>query len=424
METLRGLDKISAKFERCGAAIKLCSVIFLSFGSVSAATPADAYGEMERGNYTSAAAKWQSVIASEPEYVLAINYLGYCEMMLGNYKAAVEHYIRADAISQSLDSKAGAQWAYLAAEQFGESIPWGKAALKIDPQNYGVKYRLAIAQHSLGDSAAAERSYGEIIEVHGARSVTLAPRGQLIPYYQAIQYTGSTLKSSGFDAGIFALWNLDSGMSAGAGYAYNQVENPKSSDPYNTSEIRLLTGFLFKDLSSLTFNSHILASDSSFLNRGVTLSATYRAGFFSGLAITADALIFPQHKGGAVTPMYYLRLSRHFELGLGATGQVIGFSRSTQLYGAAQATLRYCVSIFCAAVGGLYGSLFTPLLDSANILAYNPDDLTLQGYTKLSLRPMDFIELSAAYSLARWKAINGETPVSGIFSIAVTGSLK
>lgn len=405
----------------------LCCAVFLATpfkGSLSAATPAEAYEQMSQTNYASAAAIWQAVIEEEPEFVVAINNLAYCKMMLGEYDAAAELYMKADAISQNLDSKAGVQWAYLAAGRAAESIPWGKAALTLDATNYWVKYRLALAHEAMDNAEAAEKDYSELVAVHGTRSVTLAARGQLIPYYQAINYSGSSLKSTGFDAGMFALWNFDAGTTTGAGYAYNSVQNPKGGDAYTTQEIRLMTGFLFNDMSSVTLNGHVLSSNTSFLNRGVTLSATHRNSLDGGLSLTADALVFSQHGGAGVTPMYYLNLSRHWQLGVGGSLQVIGFARSLDIYGAAQVALRYCASFFCLSAGGLYGSLFTPVLDAGNILAYNPDDLTLQGFAKLSLRPADFIEISAGYTYAKWKAISGETPVSGIFSVAVTGSLR
>ncbi len=393
-------------------------------GHLAATTPAQAYEQMAQADYTAAAETWQNIIKGEPEFVVAINNVAYCKMMLGEFDAAADLYMKADAISQSLDAKAGVQWALLAAGRPAQSIPWGKAALGLDATNYWVKYRLALAHEAMNDGEAAEKDYSEIMQTHGARSVTLAPKGQLIPYYQTINYSGSSLKSTGFDTGMFALWNFDAGTTTGAGYAYNSVQNPKGGAAYTTQEIRLMTGFLFGDMSSVTLNSHILASNSSFLNRGVTLSATHRNSLDAGLALTADALIFPQHGGAGVTPMYYMNLSRHWQLGAGGTLQVIGFSRSLEINGAAQAALRYCASLFCMSAGGLYGSLFTPIIDAGNILAYNPDDLTLQAFAKLAVRPVDFVEVSAGYTFARWKAISGETPVSGVFSVTVTGSLR
>lgn len=407
--------------------LSLSCAVFLATplkGGLFAATATEAYEQMSQTHYASAAATWQAVIQEEPEFVVAINNLAYCKMMLGEYDAAAELYTRADVISQNLDSKAGVQWAHLAGGRPGDSIPWGKAALALDQTNYWVKYRLALAHEAMNNAEAAEKDYSELVAAHGARSLTLAARGQLIPYYQAINYSGSSLKSTGFDAGMFALWNFDAGTTTGAGYAYNSVQNPKGGDAYTTQEIRLMTGFLFNDMSSLTLNGHVLSSNTSFLNRGVTLSATHRNSLDGGLSLTADALIFSQHGGAGVTPMYYFNLSRHWQLGVGGSLQVIGFTNAMNVYGAAQASLRYCASFFCLSAGGLYGSLFTPVLDAGNILAYNPDDLNLQGFAKLTLRPADFVEISAGYTYARWKAISGETPVSGIFSVAVTGSLR
>ena len=403
--------------------LSLCAILVLATAA-RAATPAEAYEQMSLANYASAAAIWQGVVKEEPEFVVAINNLAYCKMMLGDYDAAAELYMKADGISQNLDSKAGVQWAHLAAGRPADSIPWGKAALGLDATNYWVKYRLALAHEALDNKEAAEKDYSELVATHGARSVTLAARGQLIPYYQAINYSGSSLKSSGFDAGMFALWNFDAGTTTGGGYAYNSVQNPKGGDAYTTQEIRLMTGFLFNDMSSVTLNAHVLSSNTSFLNRGVTLSATHRNALDGGLSLTADALIFQQHGGAGFTPMYYFNLSRHWQLGVGGSLQVIGFTSAIQAYGAAQAALRYCASIFCLSAGGLYGSLFTPVLDAGSVLAYNPDDLNLQAFAKLTLRPADFVEISAGYTYARWKAINGESPMSGIFSIAVTGSLR
>lgn len=390
----------------------------------AAHSPSLAYEQMAQANYAAAAETWQTIIKEEPEFAVAINNLAYCRMLLGEYDAAAGLYVKADAISQNLDSKAGVQWAHLAAGRPAESIPWGKAALGFDATNYWVKYRLALAHEALDDREAAEKNYSELVQTHGARSITLAPKGQLIPYYQAINYSGSSLKSTGFDAGMFALWNFDAGTTTGAGYAYNSVQNPKGGEAYKTQEIRLMTGFLFSDMSSLTLNGHVLSSSSSFLNRGVTLSATHRNSLSAGLVLSADALIFPQHGGAGFTPMYYMNLSRHWQLGVGGSLQVIGFSSAINAYGAAQAALRYCASVFCLSAGGLYGSLFTPLIDAGNILAYNPDELTLQGFAKLTVRPADYVEVSAGYTYARWKAISGETPVSGIFSVSVTGSLR
>lgn len=401
-----------------------CILLLPAGAQGAAATPAQAYEQMSLTNYAVAAELWQQLIQQEPEFVVALNNLAYCKMLLGEYDAAAGFYMKADAISQNLDSKAGVQWAHLAAGRPAESIPWGKAALGFNATNYWVKYRLALAHEALDDREAAEKNYSELVQTHGARSITLAPKGQLIPYYQAINYSGSSLKSTGFDAGMFALWNFDAGTTTGAGYAYNSVQNPKGGEAYTTQEIRLMTGFLFSDMSSLTLNGHVLSSNSTFLNRGVTLSATHRNSLSAGLSLTADALIFPQHGGAGFTPMYYINLSRHWQLGVGGSMQVIGFSSAINAYGAAQAALRYCASVFCLSAGGLYGSLFTPLIDAGNILAYNPDELTLQGFAKLTVRPADYVEVSAGYTYARWKAISGESPVSGIFSIAVTGSLR
>lgn len=397
--------------------------VLSSLTALTAATPQEAYGEMERGNYAAAAEKWQQILSVESEFVTALNNLAYCKMQVGDFSAAADLYQKADAISPNLDSKAGAQWAYLALERYGESRQWGLAALKLDATNYWVNYRLALALEAADENDAAEKKYGDIIELHGARSLTLAPRAQLIPYYQSIAYSGSTLKANGFDAGMFALWNFDSGITTGGGYAMNRVMNPKTTDYYSTHEIRLLTGFLFNDLSSLTINSHVLSSNSTFLGNGLTLSAAYRPAT-SGLSLTGDAIIFGQHAGGALSPAYVLQLSRGWQATLGAQVQVISFAQLTKIYGAGQASLSYCTGIFCASAGGLYGSLFTPVLDYGNTFAYNPDEMKLMAFARLTVRPWDALQVSVAYTSAQWQAINGENPVSSIFTIALTGSLR
>lgn len=404
--------------------ILLVVLLSLTLSSAHAVTAEEAYAAMTAGDYTSAAKMWQQLINRENEYPVALNNLGYCQMMTGQYALAADSYLRSDAISASLDAKSGMQWAYLALERYGDSIPWGEAALKLDPGNYWVRTRLAYAYKTLENDESAERNYREVMEIHGARSLTLAPRAQLIPYYNGIRYSGSTLKTTGYEAGLFALWNFDAGITAGGGLAQNTVANPKSADAYSTQEIRLMTGFLFADLSSFTLNGHLLNANTSYIDRGVTLSGTYRSGLDSGFAITGDVLVFSQHGGGALTPMYFFPISRSWQLGVGAQVQAIGFARSLEIYGAAQAALRYCSGLFCMSTGGLYGSLFMPVLDGGNILAYNPDELAFLAFAKLSIRPADFVEISASYSYAKWKALNGESPFSGIWTIAATGSIR
>lgn len=400
--------------------------LMLSFAmsaSVFAASAAGAYAEMQAGNYLAAIQTWNKLIAAEPEYVVALNNRGYCNLMLGNFAAAADDYLKADAISQNLDAKAGAQWAYLGAEKYGESLQWGRAALAIDPGNYWVKLRLAAAYKENGDSSAAENLYADLKERHGARSLSYAPAAQLIPYYQNISYSGSRLKSSGYDAGMFGLWNFNSGVTLGAGYAQSTIGNPASATPYETREAKLQAGYLFSDLSHLSFHGHYLSSNYALLDKAVTLSGLYKTNIASGFAIGVDALIFPQHKGAALNPQYALPLTNSLTLNFSGTLQAIRFSQITNFYGAAGASLAYCRRAFCLSAGGLYGSLYTPLFEGGGILTYTLDELNLMGFARLAYRPVQWFEISAAYTYGRWSALNGDTPVSGTFSFAATGSL-
>lgn len=392
-------------------------------GSLFAASTSEAFAEMQAGNYDSALKIWDKLIQNESEYVVALNNRGYCNLMLGNFAAAAEDYLKADAISQNLDAKAGAQWAYLGAEKYGESLQWGRAALAIDPGNYWVKLRMAAAYKENGDSSAAENLYEDIKERHGARSLSYAPAGQLIPYYQGVTYSGSRQKTSGYDAGMFGLWNFNSGHSIGAGYAQSNIGNPASATAYETREAKLQTGYLFSDLSHLSFNGHYLSSNYALLDKAVTLSGVYKTNISSGFAIGFDALIFPQHKGAALNPQYTLPLTNSLTLNLSGTVQAIRFSQVTNIYGAAGASLAYCRWAFCLTAGGLYGSLYTPLFEGGGILTYTLDELNLMGFARLAYRPASWFEVSAAYTYGRWSALNGDTPVSGTFSFAATGSL-
>lgn len=391
--------------------------------SLFAASTSEAYAEMQAGNYSAALKTWDKLIENESEYVTAINNRGYCNLMLGNYAAAINDYLKADAISQNLDAKAGAQWAYLGAEKYGESLQWGRAALTIDPGNYWVKLRMAAAYKGNGDSSAAENLYADIKERHGARSLSYAPAGQLIPYYQGISYSGSRLKSSGYDAGLFGSWNFNSGLTLGAGYGQSNIGNPTSATGYETRELKMQTGYLFSDLSHLSFSGHYLSSNYALLDKAVTLSGMYKTHIASGFALGVDALIFPQHKGAALNPQYALPLTNSLTLNLSGTVQAIRFSQVTNIYGAAGASLAYCRWAFCLSAGGLYGSLYTPLFEGGGILTYTLDELNLMGFARLAYRPAHWFEVSAAYTYGRWSALNGDTPVSGTFSFAATGSL-
>ena len=378
---------------------------------------------MQSGNYLSALGIWNQVISSEPNYPVALMNRGYCNLMLGEYDAASEDYLKADSLSQNLDAKAGAQWAYFGAEKYAESLQWGRAALSIDPQNFWVKMRLAAAYKENGDSSSAREIYTGLIDEHGARAVTAAPAGMLMPYYQNTNFTGSRLKSSGYDSGAFATWNFQSGMSLGAGYAQSNLGNPTSTSGYETREIKAMAGFLFSDLSHLNLTGHYLSSNYSLLDNAVTISATYKTSIYSNFSFGADALIFPSHKGLQFNPQYQMPLARGLTLGLGANLQAINYTQTTSFYGAASASLRYCFSIFCASAGALYGSLFTPLAENGLILTYVLDELELSTFGRLAIKLFAGLEISAAYTYGRWKAINGDTPVSGTFTFAATGSL-
>ena len=321
--------------------------------SLYAETPTIAFAEMQSGNYLSALGIWNKIIAAEPNYPVGLMSRGYCNMMLGNYEAAGDDYLKADALSQNLDSKAGAQWAFLGAEKYPESLQWGRAALSVDPKNFYVKMRLAEAYKETGDSGSSNEIYTSLIEEHGARAVTYAPAAAIIPYYQSTTFSGSRLKSSGYDAGAFGVWNFQSGMSLGAGYAQSNLGNPAATGGYDTKEIKAMAGFLFSDLAHLTLTGHYLSSNYSLLDNAVTISAAYRSSIYSRFTFGADALIFSSHKGLQLNPQYHIPLARGLTLGLGANLQAIKFTQTTLFYGAATAALKYCFSIFCASAGGL-----------------------------------------------------------------------
>lgn len=390
---------------------------------VAVSDSAEALAKMQAGSYADAAALWQKIIGQEPEHVTAINYLGYSQLMLGEYDRAAETYQRADAISENLDSKAGTQWALLAGEKYGDSIPWGKAALALDPANFWVRRRLALAYEGMGDADTAGKFTTDLIEVHGTRALTGAPAGQLIPFYQQIDFSGSSKKTSGFDAGAFALWNFNSGITLGGGYARNVIANPAAADGYNTNEFKFMSGFVFSDLSSLNLTSHVLSSNYSYLDSAVTLSAAYRPGLFSRFTISGDALIFPAHGGAALSPQYNLPLGRYFTLGLGGQAQAIAFTQAMKLYGAASASLTFCASGWCLGVGGLAGQLYTPVFDAGAVLTYSLDQLTSQAFAKLSWQPSARFSISAAYTYGQWSSFTNESPISNTFSFSATGSL-
>ncbi len=382
-----------------------------------------AVAEMQSGNYLAALNIWQKLLETEPQYITALNNKAYCNLMLGEYAAAAEDYLKADAISQNLDSKAGAQWALLGAEKYGESIQWGRAALAIDPQNYPVKLRMASAYKENGDSSSAENIYADLMHQYGARSLSYAPAGQLIPYYQNIAFSGSRMKSSGYDAGVFGLWNFNSGLSVGAGYAQSNIGNPASTTGYETREAKLSSAVLFSDLSQISFTGHYLSSNYSLLNNAVTLSAAYKNHITSRFTIGGDVLIFSSHKGAALTPQYMFPLTKSLSLGISGTVQAIRFSQVTNFYAAGGAALHYCLGTLCLSAGGLYGSLYTPLFDNGAILTYSLDEMTVQGYGRLAWKPSPYFEISGAYTYGQWKALNGDTPTSGTISFAATGSL-
>lgn len=401
----------------------LIFAFFLITPVAAAGEATEAWKKMQSGSYAEAAELWRKIIGKEPEHVTAINYLGYSQLMLGEYDTAAETYQKADAISENLDSKAGAQWALLAGEKYGDSIPWGKAALNLDPANFWVRRRLALAYEGIGDTDTADKFTADLIEVHGTRALTGAPLAQVIPVYQQINFSGSSKKTSGFDAGALALWNFNSGVTLGGGYARNVIANPASADGYNTNEFKLMSGFVFSDLSSLTLTSHVLSSNYSYLDNAVTFSATYRPGLFSRFVISADALIFPAHGGAALSPQYNLPLGRYLTLGLGGQVQAIGFVQTMKLYGAASAALTFCASGFCLGVGGLAGQLYTPLFDGGAILTYSLDQLTSQAFAKLSWQPTAWFAVSAAYTYGQWSSFTNESPVSNTISFTATGSL-
>jgi hypothetical protein len=397
-------------------------LVLLAFPVWGGEAISDALAEMSHANYSAAAAIWKKLIADEPEYVAAMNNLGYCQVMLGDFNRGADQYLRADAISQNLNSKAGAQWAYLAAGNYGDSIQWGKAALAIDPNNYWVRLRLAMAYSAIDDSNTAEKFYFDLIDTHGARTVKGLPTAQIIPFYQSTTFSGSSYKTSGFDVGGFALWNFQSGFTLGAGFTRDAMATPEAATDYKTNEFRLMTGFLLSDLSTINLTGHFLTSNYDYINKAATVSLGYTPAGITGFSISADALIFPQHGGLSASPQYTWALGGPFFLRLGGTAQFIGFAQVTRTYAAAQGALLMCRSYFCLTMGGLYGNLFTPLLDGGSILVYNPDELRGQAFAKVSVRMNSLLEISGAYTYARWSSLNGETPTSGTVSIVATGS--
>jgi len=374
-------------------------------------------------DYQRAAEYWREAVSREKDYAIGLINLAFAELMLDDYSNAAIHYKNADAISESLDAKAGAQWALLAEEKNTESIAWGNAALTIDPNNFWVRKRLALAYAALEDDKTAERFFDDLALTHGTRALTPMPRATLMPYYQTLDFLGSSQKSTGYDTGAYASWNFDSGYSIGGGYSMNEVAKPGSTTPYSTREFRAHAAKTFSNLSAFTITGHLLSSNYSYLDKAWTLSATWRPRFYSNFTLTTSVLSFSAHGGASLEPAYTFNLAKGWSLGIGAMGQVISFSTVTNIYGAATANLRYCRSIFCVAGGGLFGSLYTPLLESGSVLIYGLDQLTSQAYGSLSVYPLAWLEIRAAYTYGTWKSFSGETPVSSAISLAITGTL-
>ncbi|MDX1959947.1 MAG: tetratricopeptide repeat protein [Leptospiraceae bacterium] len=267
---------------------KLIFIIYIGLSlNVFGETIDDAYRHMVKEDYDKAIPILKNLIEREPEYIIAMNNLGYCYWKLGKNQEAIQVYKKSYELSESKDAAKGLQWAYLANKQYSESIEYGEKALDIDPNDYNAelgvaeaefaneKYRSALVRFKnlenkhgrneylgykqglcyfyLGDDVSSEKEFQAVYEDNPKsktiRSALGLPKSNpyiyITPEYSYFNFFGSDVIGQGERKGINTNFGFNDSFSFRLSY-----HNSVSDNLYRT---RGIENYLLSDLNLLQY---------------------------------------------------------------------------------------------------------------------------------------------------------------------------
>lgn len=326
---------------------KILSILFLlflsvplfaqDFGNVFLETQA-VYQLIEKKDYQEAIRILDSLVRREPDYVVGLNLMGYCQAQLGHPQKAEFYYRRSDTVSPNLDARLGIQKALLAQKRYDESIKAGIKALELNPESYWAYVRLGTAYSYKKDYQKASQSYQQIMETHGEtadllwrqglnhyyagqpdRGIQLMERGYkknpdhrgiryslglppyqtalwIIPSYSKYSFSGSSLKSGGEKFGLGLYYQINDRWSVHAG-AYQDTTQSLGATSQN------YLNYIFNEYNLLQYAQY---TNSSYIYS--YLQAGYNLYQFYNIATSEDYITHHYNLGVSFKPSFNYQL--------------------------------------------------------------------------------------------------------------------
>ncbi len=415
-----------------------------------------AFCQLKQQNYVSALENYRKAEKISPN-IDARAGIQWSLLLLKRYDesiAAAEKALQLDDANYWVHVRLAA--AYNAKRDYGQAEVSYDRAVQTHGATAQAYYEIGLYNRSNGNHSAANkyltRGYQKDSQHRGIRSALAlypsVPYGILTPYYQLFQFSDTAKKDKGSRIGAYGTFAFNDYWFVGAGFSQWKVGNLTTGGDFETSEISAHLTHFFDYKTSFTVQTYYLTGNDSFANNAVAVIGNLVHGRLNRFSISAGGLFFPQHTGAQVSPSYLAHLFGPLWFEGTLTGQFHSFSTetttlvpagppnppsvmieqkststSTEVYGAADASLFTAFSLYAIGGGVRFGKLYTPYLLGGTQLIHNTEELKNGFYGFLRIYPARFISVNIVYSYDQWSNIDSENPVSNSFLFSLNARL-